>query len=315
MEFNFGRWLSETWRSPLRVAGTRDATLERHNLNCDFYSEYPYSDIRNRFFPFPIDSAPSDANKNLLQPKTAINFDLIESCSSISPESVLERYYLLLAYEVVSNEHHLPPIQKCAYLQLLANIYETEVLVETGVLWGTTGLYLKEKFKRIYTIDIDPASCQLARHLFSGTHVEVIEGDSGKIMPSVLSNVHEDALFFLDGHSETDTPVLAELDAIAKHGSKGHVIVIDDLACFSRASGNYPSRQQMQEFVGKLFPEHQLVFEVGFILLLPARKLDYLKSWHARTEGKAMIWPRIAALVANAWEDSERFSTVGGARL
>ena len=63
--------------------------------------------------------------------------------------------------------------------------------METGILWGPTGLYLKDKFKRIYTIDLDPASCQLARQLFSGTQVEVIEGDSGKTMPSVLSKVEE----------------------------------------------------------------------------------------------------------------------------
>ena len=271
-----------------------DATLERHHLNIDLYEQSPYVDIRNRFFPHPIGVPPSERKTELGRPEKFINSHLIRNCASQPPERVLEEYYLRLAYEIVSNEHHFPPIQKCAYLELIGRIYSLDVLVETGIFWGTTGLYLREAFSQIYTIDIDPVSCDLARRLFKNTRIEVFEGDSGKSLPLILDKINQDAVFFLDAHSANDTPVLEELAAIAAHHSKNHVIVIDDLACFSEYKGNYPSRERMRRVAEDLFTHHKIAFEVGFILLLPSHKDHLLKQWHERTEGTAVIWPRLA---------------------
>ena len=81
----------------------------------------------------------------------------------------------------------------------------------------------------------------------SYANVDLLHGDSGVLMPSVLSKLTTRALFWLEGHysgagiarSELDTPVSAELQAILYHSCKAHVILIDDARCFDGCD-SYP---------------------------------------------------------------------------
>src|SRR2546422_11695194 len=90
-----------------------DATLERHHLNIDLYEQSPYVDIRNRFFPHPIGVPPSERKTELGRPEKFINSNLIRNCASQPPDRVLAEYYLRPASEILSNETHFLPIQKC----------------------------------------------------------------------------------------------------------------------------------------------------------------------------------------------------------
>ena len=71
--------------------------------------------------------------------------------------------------------------------------------------------------------------------------VFLIEGDSATEIENILSNINEECVFWLDGHwsmgmtghnGKKESPLLEELEQIAKHHIKTHTILIDDLRCW-----------------------------------------------------------------------------------
>jgi hypothetical protein len=133
-----------------------------------------------------------------------------------------------------------------------ARRFGTGVLIETGTLEGEMIRKVHAAFRRAYTIELDPALARrAARRLARFPGVEVIEGDSTRRLPEVLARVGEPALFWLDGHysggvtarGSKDTPLVEELDAIARHGVRGHVVLVDDARCLG--AGDYPSLERL----------------------------------------------------------------------
>jgi len=77
-------------------------------------------------------------------------------------------------------------------------------------------------------------------------NVEVLEGDSGRLMPQFFIVSTGCAIFprwpFLrrcDGRGELDTPICNEIDAILRLAPAGSFVVIDDARCFGTDS-HYP---------------------------------------------------------------------------
>lgn len=138
--------------------------------------------------------------------------------------------------------------------------FDLRVLIETGTFEGEMARKCRRGFRRIVTIELDP---DLARHavrrLARHPNIEVIEGDSARILPRVLSGLSEPALFWLDGHfsgtgtarGERETPLLQELEAIRRHPVQGHVILVDDARLLG--SGDYPSLEEIRRRVA-MFP-------------------------------------------------------------
>lgn len=138
-----------------------------------------------------------------------------------------------------------------------ARRHGTRRLVETGTFEGEMARKVHGAFDSIVTIELSPALAREAQrklHPYSG--VTVLEGDSAVILPRVLLELRSPALFWLDGHysggmtarCERDTPLLEELRAIAAHGVRGHVVLIDDARLLG--AGDYPSREQVEQILG-----------------------------------------------------------------
>lgn len=141
-----------------------------------------------------------------------------------------------------------PHIVKVRAVLAHARRFGTRVLVETGTFEGEMIRKVHAAFQRAFTIELDPTLARRASRRFARyPGVEVIEGDSAQRLPEVLARIHEPALFWLDGHysggitarGSKDTPLIEELDAIAGHGVRGHVILVDDARCLGE--GDYPS--------------------------------------------------------------------------
>ena len=85
---------------------------------------------------------------------------------------------------------------------------------------------------------------------------QVGQGDSGKVLPSVLARLTEPALFWLDAHysgpgtarASRDTPIVDEISAILAHPVPGHVALIDDARGFG-ALRDYPTLAALEDFV------------------------------------------------------------------
>jgi len=149
-----------------------------------------------------------------------------------------------------------PPAVKQRVLRAYAKRFELRTFVETGTFLGDTTAAMKPYVDRVVTIEISPDLAAHARERFADAlNVQVLEGDSGSLLPDVLASLHEPALFWLDGHysggitarGDADTPVRAELSAILDHPVRTHVILIDDARDFK--GGGYPTIAEVAEMV------------------------------------------------------------------
>lgn len=141
-------------------------------------------------------------------------------------------------------------------------------LVETGTHTGETVAATKAKFDRVFSIELDDAHYEAARRRFARCpSVSILHGDSGSVLPEVLSRLDGPSLFWLDAHYSggdtakglRDTPIEAELGLILGHHIDGHVILIDDARHFV-GSNDYPTLDELRSLFRRQRPDW--VFEI-----------------------------------------------------
>lgn len=130
-----------------------------------------------------------------------------------------------------------------------ARVYQTEVFIETGTYLGDTLRAVRRHFRSLYSIELDASLGAHAQAAFANhPEIRVLVGDSGERLTSLLEGIWEPCLFWLDAHYSggitvrgvETTPVLAEVQAIAEHFVRNHVILIDDARLFD-GTGGYPT--------------------------------------------------------------------------
>lgn len=131
------------------------------------------------------------------------------------------------------------------------------LFIETGTFLGDMVEVQKKHFKKIISIELSRDLYKKAQKRFKrDRNVEIIQGDSGEILPLVLSNIEVPAIFWLDGHySEGFTakgdiacPVYKELSAIFNSKIPEYVILIDDARCFTGV-GDFPEIGELIDFI------------------------------------------------------------------
>jgi hypothetical protein len=181
-----------------------------------------------------------------------------------------------------------PPYElKRAILNGYREKYSLNILVETGTFFGETVEFFKNSFKRLYSIELAEDLAAKAKKRFElDRHIEIIQGDSGKILKSLVKDLKEPVLFWLDGHyssefmvgdeliktarTDKDTPIVEELDAILGT-SLQHVILIDDARGFD-GLGDYPSIGSIKRKVKKAKGDSYVcVVENDIIQIYPRR--------------------------------------------
>ncbi|CAG0944339.1 hypothetical protein ANRL1_01700 [Anaerolineae bacterium] len=152
---------------------------------------------------------------------------------------------------------HIPHLLKQNTLTEYAERYHLRVLVETGTFYGAMVEAMRNSFDQIYSIELDPYLADRARKKFkSDRHIEIRQGDSGKVLSDIVEKLDQKALFWLDAHYSAgvtargtiDTPILQELDIILSSRLKGHVIIIDDARNFGTDPA-YPTIQELNLFL------------------------------------------------------------------
>ena len=117
-------------------------------------------------------------------------------------------------------------------------------------------------------MEIDRLLFKKARDRFANyQHIQILQGDSSKILPLILEKLNATTLFWLDGHysggdsskGDQNTPILKELELILNHRIKNHIILIDDARCFT-GKDDYPTLIKVQSFLKKIRPE--LIFQI-----------------------------------------------------
>ena len=112
--------------------------------------------------------------------------------------------------------------------------------------------------------------CEL---LFSqNPNVQIIKGDSYKILPDIIKDINVPITFWLDGHHSCGdtglgdywTPLIQELEGIKNHPIKTHTIMIDDMRCWldpNPVNGFYTP--DIINKLNEINPNYKLTYEDG----------------------------------------------------
>jgi len=141
-----------------------------------------------------------------------------------------------------------PPLVKQSLVREYQRRFGLRVFVETGTFAGDMIDAVVGRFDRIFSIELDDQWYAKAVARFAGRReVTLLHGDSSIRLCEILAGLRVPALFWLDAHysgpatarGPLDSPIVRELELIAAHPVRGHVILIDDIRDFN-GSGGYP---------------------------------------------------------------------------
>lgn len=134
--------------------------------------------------------------------------------------------------------------------------YNYKTFIETGTCKGDMIEALKNSFQNIWSIELDDDLYKGAKKRFENEQkITVIKGDSGEILPQIINNLKEPAIFWLDAHysggktakGNKNTPILEEINAILKN-AYDHIILIDDARSFYSLK-DYPTIEELRIYV------------------------------------------------------------------
>lgn len=154
-----------------------------------------------------------------------------------------------------------PPIIKQIQLASYVRGCKLNRFVETGTYLGWTTKLIAELGVEVDTIELAQLHYDRAiAHFGEHPKIRVYFGDSTDVLPQILATLNEPAVFWLDGHfsggdtakSTKNTPVIEELEALARHAVKGHIVLVDDMRGFG--GNDYPSREWVEEIGQQIVP-------------------------------------------------------------
>lgn len=155
--------------------------------------------------------------------------------------------------------------------------FKTTILIETGTYLGQTVDDLEFLFDSIYSIELDKILYTNAKKMFNKSkNIQIIRGDSSKILPKIINKIKLPSLFWLDAHyskgltakGNKETPILDELNSISKSKVKNHVILIDDARKFNGLK-DYPTTKQIKKIVHQKFLNYKVVIKKDIIRIYP----------------------------------------------
>lgn len=154
------------------------------------------------------------------------------------------------------------------------SIYKSN-FVETGTYFGDTISFIHESFDKCYTIELSNDLYKYNVDKFSKyENITFINGDAGKILKQLIFDIDGPIVYWLDGHfsggitakSDSNTPILAELNAIISRNNERDIIFIDDYNSFGYDK-DYPSIESVKNlFIN--FNSNTIFKKQGNILII-----------------------------------------------
>lgn len=164
----------------------------------------------------------------------------------------IESTYSIKKWEKAGRPLPPPSFFKNQVIRELRDKYNLNIFIETGTFLGNTTEIQRRKFNRIFSIELSEELFKRAKKRFHKYNsVNIMQGDSAVLLPIVLKEINNSALFWLDAHysgilsgeitakASKDCPIYEELDAIFAH-KETHVVLIDDAREFV-GQNSYPT--------------------------------------------------------------------------
>lgn len=170
-----------------------------------------------------------------------------------------------------------PHLIKQEVVKKYSEKFAIKIFIETGTYLGEMIDAVKEKFEKVISIELDKKLFYKAKNKFStNNHIEIINGDSAKVLFKILTKIEKPTLFWLDGHysggttakGDLNTPIYQELNAILSHKIKNHIILIDDARLFI-GKDDYPTLSQLQSLVLQKNPRLNFEYKNDIIRIYP----------------------------------------------
>ena len=128
---------------------------------------------------------------------------------------------------------------------LQTDLTQYPCFIETGTHKGDTILSLEKYFSKLYTIEFSEKFYNYTKNLYNGNKINFILGDSSIVFESLLPNIKDKCIFFLDGHwssgdtgrSAKDCPLNEEITHINNLFQNEAIIIIDDFRLFGTNLG------------------------------------------------------------------------------
>jgi len=152
-----------------------------------------------------------------------------------------------------------------------------QTFIETGTFLGDMILAVKNKFEKIYSIELSNKLHSRAKEYFKkNKHITCLQGDSGIELQKLLGKINNPCLFWLDAHysggitakGTLDTPIVKELEYIFNHPCEGHLILIDDARFFVGKDG-YPEISELESYVKKQKIDYTFFVKNDIIHIVP----------------------------------------------
>ena len=170
-----------------------------------------------------------------------------------------------------------PQLIKKLLIDEVRRLYPCEVFIESGTYRGDMVKANLNSFRKIYSIELSYSLFKQAQKRFHKfKHVTIVQGDSGDVLPGLLKNIDEPAIFWLDGHysggvtalGKLECPIYMELDAIFDSQIKSNAILIDDARCFI-GKNDYPTLDEIISYVKKGMSNYHHCLVNDVLIFLP----------------------------------------------
>jgi hypothetical protein len=170
----------------------------------------------------------------------------------------------------------IPHIVKQRAVLEYAQAFGLTTLIETGTYYGEMIAAVAGRFRKIYSIELDPKLAQLAQQRFRNCpNVEIVEGDSQSVVPALLPRLEKRGLFWLDagycgwsGGIGNPNRLGSEFSAILSDRIPDHVILMDDADGINGEGGSL-TLPELIAFVESSYPNRRVEVAQNIIRITP----------------------------------------------
>ncbi len=170
-----------------------------------------------------------------------------------------------------------PHLVKQRTVRDYARRYGLRIMIETGTYYGEMVAAMNKDFDRIYSIEFDPGLARRAARRFAGDpRIQILEGNSQKVLPELLKSISEPALFWLDAGywgwvnlARDPVRLSVEVEAALSHPVKGHAVLMDDARMLDGQNGA-PTFDELRSRIAARFPGRRIELLHDIIRITPA---------------------------------------------
>ena len=171
------------------------------------------------------------------------------------------------------------------YMTPVLSQYMNPVLVETGTYQGDgVETALRMGFPKVVSIEVFHDFFLACKNKFAADkRVTILHGDSALALWDAIKDIDDRITFWLDGHAFPEEekplgikacPLIEELEQIARHPIKNHVIMIDDMSSLPKG-GVYKNigfdRKDVEDAVKRIRSDYRIsYFDRGGTVVLIA---------------------------------------------